>query len=213
MGAREEREIHGVDSALVDALHVYDRKVMSKIWFTSDLHLGHTKVIGYDNRPFKNIDEHNEELIKRWNNKVAPDDIIYFLGDLAFCKDSEKLKWYISRLRGSKRMVLGNHDKKGVHWYMENGFERVYDRPILLKRRFILSHRPIDEIIDDKHSYFFNIYGHVHCAPAYKTVTKNSICVCCNRWNYEPIQIEEFNNFTPPEEKPIVHSNGHVQKT
>ena len=53
-----------------------------KTFFTSDLHFGHERVIKFDNRPFKSVEEMNEELIKRWNNKVDRGDLVYVLGDM-----------------------------------------------------------------------------------------------------------------------------------
>ena len=39
-------------------------------WFTSDTHWGHANILKYDNRPFATIDEHDEELVRRWNAVV-----------------------------------------------------------------------------------------------------------------------------------------------
>ena len=52
-----------------------------KVFFTSDLHLGHANVITYDNRPFSSVEEMDEELIRRWNAKVGKGDVVYVLGD------------------------------------------------------------------------------------------------------------------------------------
>lgn len=50
------------------------------IYYTSDLHFGHTNIIKYENRPFKNIEMMQDELIRRWNNKVkSENDHIYIL--------------------------------------------------------------------------------------------------------------------------------------
>ena len=42
-----------------------------KIFFTSDLHFGHENVLRFDNRPFETVEEMDDELIKRWNDKVG----------------------------------------------------------------------------------------------------------------------------------------------
>ena len=54
------------------------------IFFTSDTHFGHTNIIKYCKRPFNSLEEHDETLIKNWNNKVGENDIIFHLGDFAF---------------------------------------------------------------------------------------------------------------------------------
>ena len=39
----------------------------NKIWFTSDTHFFHDKIVEYSQRPFASVEEMNEELIARWN--------------------------------------------------------------------------------------------------------------------------------------------------
>ena len=52
-------------------------------WFTSDLHLGHTNIIKYTNRPFWTADQMNETLVDRWNAVVGTEDEVWVLGDVA----------------------------------------------------------------------------------------------------------------------------------
>ena len=47
-----------------------------KIWITSDLHLGHNKPFLYEPRGFKNIQEHDETIIKNWNSIIKYNDDI-----------------------------------------------------------------------------------------------------------------------------------------
>ena len=42
-------------------------------WFTSDLHLGHVRIIDYTDRPYRHVAEMNEGLIALWNAVVDPD--------------------------------------------------------------------------------------------------------------------------------------------
>lgn len=51
------------------------KEVIKVIYFTADMHFGHENVIKFDNRPFKSLEEMDEELIKRWNNKVGKADL------------------------------------------------------------------------------------------------------------------------------------------
>ena len=50
-------------------------------------------------------------IIKVWNSRVQPEDMVYILGD--FCHKSEKTPdWYLKRLKGHKTLIVGNHDGK-----------------------------------------------------------------------------------------------------
>lgn len=53
-----------------------------KVFFTGDLHFGHENVLKFDNRPFTTVEEMDAELIRRWNNKVSNEDLVYVLGDM-----------------------------------------------------------------------------------------------------------------------------------
>ena len=43
----------------------------SGVFFTSDTHFGHSKIIDYCKRPFSSIEEHDKTLIQNWNNVVG----------------------------------------------------------------------------------------------------------------------------------------------
>ena len=154
-----------------------------KIFITSDTHFWHTRIIRFENRPFKSVEEMNEELIKRWNNKVSKDDTIIHLGDFCF-GNKEKTQEIAQRLNGKKILIMGNHDdSRNVKWFMDCGFDEVYRYSVLFQNYFILSHEPIAYL----KAPFVNLYGHVHGSPNNPTFTKNSVCCCVERWNYAPI--------------------------
>ena len=79
-------------------------------FFTSDLHLGHENIIGYCNRPYDSVDEMNEDLVRRWNQVVTPDDEVIVVGDFAMGKLNETLP-LAGLLNGGKTLVPGNHDR------------------------------------------------------------------------------------------------------
>ena len=80
-----------------------------KVWFTADCHFDHTNIIKYTDRPFKDISEMNDEIIKRWNYVVSKDDLVYHVGDFAF-KGSQNAQSFENRLNGSIVHIQGNHD-------------------------------------------------------------------------------------------------------
>ena len=97
-------------------------------FFTADTHFGHARVIDYCNRPYKNVEEIDEDLIKRWNETVAKHDVIYHLGDFAF-HSKDKTAEIIARLNGHMILLKGNHDKRTVTFYLNAGFQEVHKLP------------------------------------------------------------------------------------
>jgi calcineurin-like phosphoesterase family protein len=50
-------------------------------FFTSDTHYGHANIIKYSSRPFSSVEEMNDALVKKINDKVGVDDCLWHLGD------------------------------------------------------------------------------------------------------------------------------------
>ena len=88
---------------------------MSTVFFTADPHFGHTNIIRYENRPFASAEEMDQELIRRWNETVSPEDTVYLLGDFSFY-GKEKSTEILSALQGHIRLVMGNHDTRSTQW-------------------------------------------------------------------------------------------------
>ena len=84
---------------------------MRKIFFTSDMHFGHENVIKFDNRPFKTVEEMDEELIRRWNAKVGKGDLVYVLGDMIWKSRNGDAEQLIKSLNGQIILIKGNHDR------------------------------------------------------------------------------------------------------
>jgi len=73
-------------------------------FFTSDLHFGHANVIKYVPRPFKDVEEMDAELIRRWNAVVGPKDEVYVVGDFSLCKRARALE-IATALNGVKYLI------------------------------------------------------------------------------------------------------------
>lgn len=85
----------------------------NQIYFTSDLHFGHTNILKHSsNRPYSDtvdIQAHDEWLLDLWRSTVDKRDTIYILGDLTFLK-SEDARHLLEKLPGHKFLIEGNHD-------------------------------------------------------------------------------------------------------
>ena len=93
------------------------------IYFTADLHLGHRAVINMQNRPFTDVEEMNRTIISNYNAIVGQDDTVYLLGDLCHHLKVEEANEIISKLKGKKILIKGNHDKQ----YDMSLFEEITD--------------------------------------------------------------------------------------
>lgn len=96
-----------------------------KIFFTSDLHFGHSRIIELCNRPFSHVDAMNEMLIQRWNAVVDPGDVVYALGDI-FMGPRETV-FLRKRLNGKIILIKGNHDKKDA-LLKEAGVDEIHHK-------------------------------------------------------------------------------------
>lgn len=149
---------------------------------------------------------HDEALIAAWNSQVKDDDIVWFLGDFAF-KDTKRAQEIGYRLKGHKRIVMGNHDREKPEFYYTCGFEFVSPFPVVLKRHFLLSHAPMFiEYEEDEDSGktksvridlgdMFNIYGHVHSHQDFVTLDSKTACVCVERINFTPTTLRVFDSY------------------
>lgn len=77
------------------------------VFFTSDTHFGHSNVIRYDKRPFRDVTEMNEALIKNWNRAVSPSDTVYHLGDVSILRP-EKTREILYSLNGKIFLIRGD---------------------------------------------------------------------------------------------------------
>ena len=101
------------DTKWVQWKRLYETTV--PIFFTSDMHLFHAKSIKFDNRPFKDLNDMHDSIIKRWNSVVPSHGVVYILGDLGF--KTMGISPIFDKLHGSKIIILGNHDPSASYLY------------------------------------------------------------------------------------------------
>lgn len=168
------------------------------IWFISDTHFGHANIIKYCERPFKDVQDMDESMIKNWNSVVGADDVIYHLGD--FCLgDDVAFKDYISRLNGQIK-ILNNpthHDKRWIKHlpvvYSKTGSQVEYISPLfdISKKDYhiVLCHFPM-YTWNKKHYLSYHLYGHVHKQNFEIPNSPLSLNVGVDMIDFYPIELE-----------------------
>lgn len=158
------------------------------IFFTSDTHFFHNRIIDYCDRPFRkmvppgtieiepgifndeelsipDVESMNEHLIAQWNAKISKNDTVYHLGDFGFSPRAKtqgikNLQNLANRLRGKIILIRGNHD---TNIDSIKRFETVKDIHVIHSNntRFVLCHYPM------RSWQFMNrgsihLFGHCH---------------------------------------------------
>ena len=160
---------------------------MTAVWITSDLHLGHAKIIDYERHQFDNIEEHDQCILDNWLSRVRKRDVVYVLGDVAW---TEKALKRFSTLPGLKKLVMGNHD--GTAKRMEKArFTSIRSVAQIGPRNqcgipaLMLTHVPVHpESIRGK----VNVHGHVHSNTLNDERYFNA---CLEANNMTPVSLEE----------------------
>ena len=166
-------------------------------YFCSDQHLFHKNIIKYCNRPFDSVDHMNEEILRRWNEKITPDDTVYVVGDFALGKQDKATEW-LSQANGKKILIIGNHDRS-PRTMKEIGFDEVHyhlEVTTSNNERWLLSHFPLP--LDLIKSYQRLIHGHHHSGPQ---STGKRVNVCVDLWDYMPVTEAQIQALPLQEEK------------
>jgi calcineurin-like phosphoesterase family protein len=132
---------------------------MTKKFYFSDPHFDHKNIINLTNRPFKDVDEMNETLVRNWNSVVTDNDEIYMLGDFAWKRPG----YWFERLNGIKHFIYGNHDEEDTRklpWASQQDYLEVQDEG----KHVILFHYPITDW-NRRHHGSYHLFGHVHGQP------------------------------------------------
>lgn len=177
---------------------------MPNVFLTSDTHWGHAGICQFTNydgspvRPWDDVEEMNEEMIKRWNETVGPKDKVYHLGDVVI---NRKFLPILDRLNGDKVLYKGNHDIFRLADYVKY-FRDIRSYGVM--NGCILSHIPVHK--DSIARFGANIHGHTHGNRVMKIVgaytdgtlirSKDEIdpdyfCVCVEQTDYRPISFED----------------------
>ena len=152
----------------VEIQTIYNEEESKKIFFVSDTHFQHENILKYCKRPFNTIEEHDEELIKRWNDIVPKDGIVFHLGDVAF-GHNKRVHEILEQLNGTIHLVIGNHDWKNIIEQQAWRFLSM-NQQLKLKinnKNIILNHYPLLCFAGAWKGLnaTWQLFGHVHSGP------------------------------------------------
>lgn len=186
----------------------------SKLKVTADTHWCHGNVIGFCNRPFNTIEEHDAALIRNWNAKVSPGDTVIHAGDFAF-GNIQQIKAIREQLNGNIILVRGNHDKfqpgqakdifDGIYDYLKI---RVDDPDSPTGRQNIIICHYAMRVWDQSHYGSYMLYGHSHHTLP-DDPNALSIDIGVDGHDYSPLSYNEVKNIMLKKTfKPIDHHEG-----
>ena len=95
------------------------------VYFIADLHFGHRKIIGFDNRPWDSLQAMEADMIRRWNERVTDRDHVFIVGDFCAFSSMSHAAAILRRLKGHKHLIRGNHDLREP--VFDSFFEDVSD--------------------------------------------------------------------------------------
>ncbi|MBN4066771.1 metallophosphoesterase [Simkania negevensis] len=155
-------------------------------WFIADTHFSHFNIIRYTRRPFTDVEEMNQALIKNWNSLINDEDLVFFLGDFGL-GSIEHLQEIFQQLKGQKVCIRGNHDGTPSKLY-KVGFSVVLESAFIKLgcHEIELIHHPSPE--PPPH---FQCHGHIHEKRPNKIIN-NQLNLCVEVWNYQPVSEKEL---------------------
>lgn len=150
----------------------------------------------------------DDEQVKSINKVAGKNDTIIFLGDICDLSFVKKIHGYKILIMGNHEKGATNYkrvqykinkdDKYSVDWYEQNKsnlfkvkdeyyfdnhlFDEVYEGPLMINDRLILSHEPIENLP----KYMFNIHGHDH-SGWFKS--DHHMNMCAEHINYTPVNL------------------------
>ena len=172
---------------------------MPAVFLVSDTHFGHLGVCRFMRndgvtklRPWDTPEEMDEEMIRRWNDRVRPTDKVYHLGDVVI---NRRALPTLARLNGDKVLIRGNHDIFRDDEYRQYFRElRAYH----VMNGMILSHIPIHT--ESLGRFGVNIHGHTHANRVMwedpfdgfeSKIDPRYYCVCVEQTDFAPILFED----------------------
>lgn len=133
-----------------------------KVFFTADTHFGDLAMISLCGRPFKDVAEMDRELVRRWNETVSEDGVVFHLGDFA---KGNAARWneLLQELHGAVHLIVGNHDIGTSKKEAYENFASVRDQRLIEVggQKIYLNHYPF-LCYGGSYGDTWQLFGHVH---------------------------------------------------
>lgn len=183
---------------------------MSKRYWTADWHLGHSNILNYCNRPFRDVEHMNERIIAEANMRAREDDNLIHVGDFVIRGvqkgiEGLRLKWndYAKQINSNLVLLEGNHDKQNK--------TKTIGRDLISwvsHFRVFVSHYPTNSVTHDPElidwvygNCDFAVCGHVHDNWSHRWMSVShgkppflNINVGVDVRNYRPMSDDELTN-------------------
>lgn len=162
----------------------------TNFWIIADTHFGHKRIHEMCDRPIG----FEQLILDNIRKTIQDNDVIIHLGDFCLADTEYYHDEFVNNCPGKKWLVLGNHDRKTMSWYLNKGWDFVGSE-ILLEihgKKISLSHKPLKNHF--RYRYDLNIHGHLHnsghrpndydddkhvlvmCEHEYKPVNLRALC-------------------------------------
>lgn len=135
------------------------------VYFISDTHFSHRKILDFENRLYSSVEEMDECMIENWNSTVTDDDIVYHLGDFCLSNQARHIE-VIKQLKGKIRLIKGNHDYSKAMKKILPYLDEYHEVGTYIKThgyQLWLTHYPMEIGIRPRK---FSIHGHIHSHPS-----------------------------------------------
>lgn len=147
-----------------------------RVFITSDLHFCHPNILKFARFEFENIQDMEREMIRRWNEVVTFNDVVFVLGDIFWKKPECETHKLIQKLHARRIYIVpGNHD----FVYPPKREDLLKDPRVIILDDVVALHlyRADGEIFEIYLSHFplgtwphrpqgaYNLHGHLHSDP------------------------------------------------
>lgn len=178
------------------------------IFFTADLHLGHSFVA--NTRGFDNVADHDRMIISNLRKTVGHNDELFVLGDVALGGWMQNIV-QLGTVNCTKHLIVGNHDRCFAG--ASNGHNHLNDvmihgnfksvQPVAnYGSNFIMSHFPYEDIhIEGQAGRFVQyrlrdegkpiLHGHTHTKEKFSlsSIGTPQIHVGLDAWDLMPVSL------------------------